>query len=59
MLVIAWPGGHHPAKPSVFAQYRCRQGHYFETLKILNGTEYEEHYNPFGEPKQDTRSSLN
>lgn len=48
MLVIAWRGDSYPNKPNVFAQYHCRQERYFETLKVFTGTEYEEHYIPFG-----------
>jgi hypothetical protein len=61
MLIIAWAGERHapPHQPNLFLQYRCRHGHYFETLKIFNGTSYEEHYIPFGEPKRDIRASIN
>ena len=61
MLVIAWVGARHPSpnKQNVFAQYRCQQGHYFETLKIFNGGSYKEYYNSFGEPQRDVRTSLN
>ena len=61
MLLIAWAGERHqpPHQQNVFAQYRCRHGHCFETLKTFNGTAYEEHYIPFGEPKRDIHASLN
>jgi hypothetical protein len=61
MLIIAWVGGRNSSRqqPNVFAQYRCQKGHYFETLKIFNGTTYDEHYVPFGEPKKDIRTSVN
>ena len=61
VLIIAWSGERHPAphQPNVFAQYKCQQGHYFETLSIFNGTSYEEHYIPFREPKRDIRASMN
>ena len=61
ILIIGWPGERHPPphEPNVFAQYRCLQGHYFETLNIFNGTSYQEHYVPFGETKRDIRVYLN
>ena len=61
MLVIAWPGEIRPnfREPDVFIQYRCEQGHYFETLNIFNGIIYQEHYIWSDEPKLDVRSSLN
>jgi len=61
MLIIAWTGERYPPlhEPNVFAQYRCEQGHYFETLSIFDGTFYQEHYIPSGQRKSDIRSSLN
>lgn len=44
---------HLPSRePNVFVQYRCEQGHYFVTLKVFDGTIYQEQ-NP------DIRASLN
>jgi hypothetical protein len=59
ILIIAWPGNLQLVEPNMFAQYRCTQGHYFETLKVFNGSTYEEHYVPFGEPKRDIRACIN
>jgi hypothetical protein len=61
ILISAWPGQRHAVQyePNVFAQYRCLHGHYFETLKIFNGSRYEEYYIPFGEPKRDVRATFN
>jgi len=42
-----WQTPSTPHQPKVFSLYRCTQGHYFETLRILNGTSYEEHHIPF------------
>ena len=51
---------HLPSRePNVFAQYRWRQGHYFETLGIFKDTGCEEYYIPFGDPKRDIRVSVN
>jgi hypothetical protein len=61
MLIIAWTGERHssPYEPNVVAQYRWRQGHYFETLSIFDGNFYQKHYLSLVEPKWDIRASLN
>jgi hypothetical protein len=48
LFLSSWPGGRHRSRhePNVFSQYRCPQGHYFETLSVLNGTLYQEHVIP-------------
>jgi hypothetical protein len=60
-LIIAWPGKRRRGsrQPDVFIQYRCEQGHYFETLSISNGTSYQEYYLPAGELRRVLRISLN
>jgi len=51
---------HLPSRESnVFVQYRCEQGHYFITLKIFDGTIYQEHYLTADEQYPDIRASLN
>jgi hypothetical protein len=46
MFIIALAGEQRPGLqgPNVFIQYRCEQGHHFETLKTFDGTHYEECY---------------
>jgi hypothetical protein len=46
-------------EPNVFVQYRCEQGHYFITLKLFDGTIYQEHYVTSNEQNPDYRASLN
>jgi len=48
LFLIAWPGGGHRSchEPNVFSQYRCPQGHYFETISVFHGTLSQEHVIP-------------
>ena len=46
-------------EPNVFVQYRCEQGHYFITLKVFDGTIYQEHLLTLSAQKPDIRASLN
>jgi hypothetical protein len=42
--ILAWnepPCSWH-SEPDVFSQYRCQQGHYFETIRVFDGTCYQE-----------------
>ena len=46
-------------QPYVFVQSRCEQGHYFSTLRIFDGTIYEEHYLTSDEQNLDIKASYN
>jgi len=51
---------HLPSRePNVFVQCRGEQGHYFVTLKIFDGTIYQEHYLTSNEQNPDPRASQN
>ena len=60
-LIMALTSERHPPsrEPNVFVQYRCEQGHYFVTLKIFDGTNYQEHYLASNEQNPDPRASQN
>ena len=61
MLLLAWTGERHapPHEPNVFSQYRCQQGHYFETISIFNRTIYQEHMIPAHQRVSNIKVSLN
>jgi hypothetical protein len=46
-------------EPNVFVQYRCEQGHYFITLKVFDGTIYQEHYLTADQRNPDVKASFN
>jgi hypothetical protein len=46
-------------EPNVFVQYRCEQGHYFITLKVFDGTIYQEHYLTADQRNPDVTASFN
>jgi hypothetical protein len=46
-------------QPSLFVEYRCEQGHYFETISFFNGAYYEQHYVPATEKRLVVIASLN
>lgn len=60
-LILALASERHlpSGEPNVFVQYRCEQGHYFVTLKIYDGTIYQEHYLTSDERNPTIRASLN
>ena len=61
ILFLAWPGEHQEPtqEPNVFTQYRCLQGHYFQTLRIFDGTIYQEYQIGPAYRKSNTGSLLN
>jgi hypothetical protein len=48
-----------PREPNVLIQYRCKQGHYFISLKVFDETIYQEHYLTANEQNPDMKASLN
>jgi hypothetical protein len=51
---------HLPSRnPNVFVQYRCEHGHYFVTLKVFDGLDYQEHYLASNEQNPDPRAFQN
>ena len=60
-LIMALTSDRHlpHREPHVFVQHRCEQGHYFITLKIFDGTTYQEHYLTSAEQNPDIKASFN
>jgi len=48
-----------PRQPNLFVQYRCQQGHYFITLKVLDRATYPENYLTSDAQNPDVSASLN
>ena len=49
MVLIALSGRRSPShgERNVLTQYRCLQGHSFQTVTIFDGAQFREHYAPF------------
>jgi hypothetical protein len=60
-VIFAWSGHRRSLQRelSIFSQYQCQLGHYFETLTVFEGEVYEEHYTPSQDQKLVIRASLN
>ena len=60
-VIFAWSGHRYSFQRelSIFSQYRCQLGHYFETLKTFEGEVYQEHYARSQDQKLVIRASLN